>query len=272
MTQLKKSYKRAKPLLGTIVSITISVNDRIDIEPLFNRCFQEIEKLQKIFNFHDCESELSILNQYHSWEPLRISEDLFSLLRTCHFLLEATGGAFTPYLESGVAAMDLYDDNDNFYIVKRYSNSVDLGGIAKGFIVDRVCEILRESGVCAVVNAGGDLRRVGEPISCVIKMGDADNLFARNFTLHLPALATSSQMAQGIWEKSTTIYRKPFASYLPKKFTAVVNSSKCALADALTKALIHGDKENLQEQFSLLGALGLIFDEKGALHSGFGTL
>lgn len=40
---------------------------------------------------------------------------------------------------------------------------MDLGGIAKGFAVDRATDVLCESGiVSAVVNAGGDLRVLGE--------------------------------------------------------------------------------------------------------------
>src|SRR5258708_22076766 len=43
--------------------------------------------------------------------------------------------------------------------------ALDLGGIAKGFAVDRAVAVLRRHGIrAAVVNAGGDLRAIGPAV------------------------------------------------------------------------------------------------------------
>jgi thiamine biosynthesis lipoprotein len=48
-------------------------------------------------------------------------------------------------------------------VIKRTNAWIDLGGIAKGYIIDRAVAVLKQAGVtCAAVNAGGDLRLIGQ--------------------------------------------------------------------------------------------------------------
>ncbi len=54
----------------------------------------------------------------------------------------------------------------NYEVFFRRELIVDLGGIAKGFAVDRAVEILKQNGIdCGIVNAGGDLRIFGPDIA-----------------------------------------------------------------------------------------------------------
>ncbi len=57
-------------------------------------------------------------------------------------------------------------------LVERGTAHLDLGGIAKGYAVDRAIALLVERGVrSALVNAGGDLRHVGSE-SVTIRLRD----------------------------------------------------------------------------------------------------
>lgn len=47
-------------------------------------------------------------------------------------------------------------------VVRLRKGKLDFGGLAKGWAVDRVAELLAEEGLDALVNAGGDLRAMGE--------------------------------------------------------------------------------------------------------------
>ncbi len=56
----------------------------------------------------------------------------------------------------------IVDENRREIKLARSGTGIDLGGIAKGYAVDRACEILRAHNIeYALVNAGGDIRVLG---------------------------------------------------------------------------------------------------------------
>ena len=120
---------------------------------------------------------------------------------------------------------------------------IDLGGIAKGFAVDRALEVLRGFGVTsALVNAGGDLAAFGpqpqtihirhprDPrrLMCRVEVTDeALASTARRFDLFRSADTTGSD----IIDPRT---RKPARTV----DGSTVRASSCLVADALTKILM----------------------------------
>ena len=118
---------------------------------------------------------------------------------------------------------------------------VDLGGIAKGFAVDRAVEALRSAGAAAgIVNAGGDLRAFGaaaEPVHVrlpsgrgLVEIGEireaavATSIVGEIPPLGLPILGKRSQRS-------------------PAESVVSVFAVNCALADALTKVVaVQGER------------------------------
>ena len=125
---------------------------------------------------------------------------------------------------------------------------IDLGGIAKGFAVDRAIDVLRQHNQHhGLVNAGGDLATFGLPLEeihirdprfpsetfCKLEIADAAlassgrlfNPFHSSDCLDSSAVNTSTQ------EPATEIAG------------ATVRAQSCAIADALTKiAMIIGEQ------------------------------
>jgi thiamine biosynthesis lipoprotein len=117
---------------------------------------------------------------------------------------------------------------------------VDLGGIAKGFAVDRAVEALKNNGVTAgIVNAGGDLRTFGAASQLVYVRHPAE---PRRFTgavrLRDGALATS-----GVYFQRRRFRGKYLGPLIDGRtgrsvleLTSVsVAAAECMTADALTK-------------------------------------
>jgi FAD:protein FMN transferase len=114
---------------------------------------------------------------------------------------------------------------------------LDLGGIAKGYAVDRAIHELR-SGGCAegAVNAGGDLRRFGS-IAQPIQLRRRDGL-VRVAELRCGAIATSAPYAVNAERLA-----QPLGSIFdPRTHRAwngtgavMVAAPSCVVADALTK-------------------------------------
>lgn len=93
--------------------------------------------------------------------------ELQSLLAVADAIGKATDGAFDPYLGavldlwgfgSGAGAHHVPTDAE----LADAGRLLDLGGIAKGYAGQRVCETLRENGVSsAVIDLGGDVALLG---------------------------------------------------------------------------------------------------------------
>lgn len=167
--------KEARFLMGTYVEVT-SPDPRA-----FGIVFSEFERLEKIFSLFDEDSELSLFNKSGSRQ---VSEDLFRVLSEAVRYHRLTGGLFDvtiaplslvwkralkegalPPAEAVARARSLVG-GDQLYLdettrtarLMRYGASVDLGGIAKGYAVDRAVALLKEAGIStALVNVGGNM-------------------------------------------------------------------------------------------------------------------
>jgi thiamine biosynthesis lipoprotein len=139
--------------------------------------------------------------------------------------------------------------------------ALDLGGIAKGFAVDRAIATLRGHGVReAVVNAGGDMRVIGTAQPILIRCPGEDDVLVPAGLLQNGAVATSSAEATvvrrraGLTGRSGSMY--PTMPCGDRRAYSVV-APTCMLADALTKVLVQvGDID--AGYFSQCGARAFI--------------
>jgi thiamine biosynthesis lipoprotein len=131
-------------------------------------------------------SELSQINILAAKHPVQISDELYQLLKVSKQISKISDGVFDVsfsslgYLydfRSGKKPSDqqikklvgkidyqaiFLDDKTRSVSFGHSGMKIDLGGIAKGYAVDRGIEILRSQGIQhAIVTAGGDSRVLG---------------------------------------------------------------------------------------------------------------
>ena len=224
-----RAVRRCRPLLGTFVEITASGRDAVRLEHAVTRAFATIERLQACLSARDTASELSRLNRRAGATARRVGLHLWRVLRVATRLSRESGGAFDATL--GAGGLELLPGRR---VRLAPGSRLDLGGIAKGYCVDRAVLALRRGGArSGLVNAGGDLRAFGK----------------RAFPLHLrepgdprraiplvglcdAALATSAHYATGNARRSTRI-----GPDLPRGLSVSVCAPTAMLADALTKVV-----------------------------------
>lgn len=230
MNRLSHISKRSRPLLGTFFEIEVLENQ----PDLLTEAFELAENLEKIFNLKDPQS--AILKSGNS------AELAFVIRRALEFF-EISEGAFNPWPD--------------------HKRHLDLNGIAKGYIVDRVAEFLQERQLRGMVNAGGDLRFFNtSEKKCILRLGTEAAPIFRQLELSQNALASSS-----VAERSgSTVY-----SEKSLKGSVSVLADNCMTADALTKVGLFADKSIANKCALFYKAQILIFDQAGQMTEMFGS-
>jgi thiamine biosynthesis lipoprotein len=171
---LRRSFRA----MGTDVELLLDAEPGERAERALDRAEAEFERLEQVMSRFRDDSELSALNR--DGRIAVASPDLARVVELAIEAREATGGLFDPTVHDAVVAAG-YDrtfdavtpdatatpreppDNcgggvrvDWPAIELEPGTRLDLGGIGKGYAVDRVAELLAVVGPC-LVNAGGDL-------------------------------------------------------------------------------------------------------------------
>ena len=137
---------------------------------------------------------------------------------------------------------------------------VDLGGIAKGFAVDRAVKALRHAGVSSgVVNAGGDLRVFGSSSREVhLRSATSPAVISEVLRLRNRAIATSATY----FEPSALIDGRTRRS-LKSSISVTVAAGDCTTADALTK-IVFALREKAAPLLERYRADALILERDGS--------
>ena len=180
----------------------------------------EMNRIDRLMSPYKANSELSVINREAWRDPLKISMEMFQLLKRSAYFSELTNGAFDisfssvgylfDYKNSAKPTVEqiaqlkeainyrkiILNESDSSVHFSDHRLKIDLGGIAKGHAVDNCIELLAKRGVKnAFVNAGGDSRLLGRKKERLWYIGikhprEPDKLMA-NLPLEEVALSTS---------------------------------------------------------------------------------
>ena len=156
-------------------------------EQAIDAVMDEMRHIDETMSVYKPTSEISRVNELAAKQPVRISKELFQLLTTALEYSRITEGAFDityasvgymydfrqrqrpteQEIQTALPAINyrhvLLDAATGSVRFSQPGVRIDLGGIAKGFAVDRGIDILLARGYThALVNAGGDSRVVGD--------------------------------------------------------------------------------------------------------------
>lgn len=228
--------RRARPLLGTFVEIVARSDDQAAAARAVSRAFAEIEILQSRLSAHDPASEVSRLNREAHAHPAAVSRDTWRVLRAACRLSRQSAGVFDVTLEGGSQHIHFLAG-----MRVRFARAlrIDLGGIAKGYCVDRAVAALERGGIASgLVNAGGDVRAFG-PHAFALHLrhpGDPGQLFGLG-EIRDAALATSASYATGQARCAGRLRDGRSGAPVGAGISVSVRASSALLADALTKVV-----------------------------------
>jgi thiamine biosynthesis lipoprotein len=179
--------RREAAVMGTSVTVEVYHQDREIARQGIETALQEMRRIEATMSPYIESSELARLNTHAASAPVRVSKELFELIRQSLYFSRLTDGAFDitfasvgylydyrngkrPDAAQLQRATPLIDYRnlvlDEKQLTVSYSKPgvrIDLGGIAKGYAVDRCLQLLKQMGVeHALVTAGGDSAVAGD--------------------------------------------------------------------------------------------------------------
>jgi thiamine biosynthesis lipoprotein len=267
------TLQRCKPLLGTFVDVTVSdhVSDKALIA-LSNQLFDHIEHIQLAMSFHDSNSELNKINQLAHKDALTISADMQSVLHHALSLSHDTEGDYDIAIGAELVSRQVLPNHElrvnrdaNWFNIVLKDNTVflttplliDLGGIAKGYAVDKAIESVSTDAE-VTINAGGDLRMThwqGQTVAIRVPYSKSGE--SRSIEMQAAALATSGYY----FNDQQYVDLNGNQQQLLSECSVSVFADSCMIADSLTKvALLH---QRANEVIKKHNATLVILDRNG---------
>jgi thiamine biosynthesis lipoprotein len=263
----KPVFERARPLLGTHVSIRIEGVSERGAHHAIDEGFSVIEAIHRLMSFHETSSDISILNREAAHGPVAVAPETYDVLRHSLDMAAASGGVFDVTIAAQLVAWGFLPRPENApspdpeaswrdieldqgCVRFRRPLWIDVGGIAKGYGVDQAMERIIRSVVpvqdlqCCV-NAGGDLRVAGSKPERVA-------LRTAKPSANLPVIeiengSVASSSGREHLRRHDRRLVGPHLNGLSKApvgtrtFVTVI-AETCVLADALTKVVLGGGK------------------------------
>ena len=291
-------HSDARPKMGTEVSVYFWHDDEARGQAIVEEIFAEVDRINALMSTYVESSTISDINRRAADEPVFAGDELFQLIRRSLDISVLTRGAFDITYDSVGQHYDFRErrrpddatvaaerEHIDYRHVKldqgratvRFTERgvrINLGGIAKGYVVERGVDILRRHGVeDGVVTAGGDSRLLGDRRGRPWMIGIRDPRHEGEVAISVPledeAISTSGDYERYFDEDGTRYHHiiKP-SSGRPVEgiHSATVIGPDAVMTDALsTSVFVMGVDDGLK----LIGCLpdyeAIVIDAEGEI-------
>jgi len=248
-------YKYHQVAMGTIIEITLLDGDEGAANKAALQAFQEVKRIEALMSPWIESSDVTRINRSAGKEWVKVSPETFKVIKKAQEISQLSEGGFDitvgpltflwrkarekgipPSIEEVKEKLNLVNfkniemDQEGKVLLKKKGMSIDLGGIAKGYAVDKAFELLKSLGYKnLIVNAGGDLRVGGSKIDQPWSIGIQDPRISQRIMAKMlvsdTAIATS-----GDYEK--------FFMYQGKRYHHIFNPRDGLPADGCQSVTI----------------------------------
>lgn len=215
--------------MGTVIQITLWHDDEAAAAAVSATVFEEMKRLDRVMTTWIPESEVSQVNAAAGVSAVKVSEETFVVIERGVEMSRRSGGVFditvgafkglwkfdedmdgTLPAAAEVAARRrlvnwrdvLLDKKAHTVKLRRKGMSITLGGIAKGYAVDRCAALLRERGFADfILQAGGDMYVSGKKDTLPWVVGIRDPRGARDAMFAVAPVEDHSFSTSGDYER-----------------------------------------------------------------------
>ncbi len=272
--------EQSQILMDTIVTIKIYGDNKEKLNEIVVQCFKYMNNLAKKLSNYIPNSEISLINKNAGIKPVKVDKVVIEFLQKSIELCELTKG----YLDITIGKLiNLWgfnsghpnlppkneiekalkfkgldkifiDKKNNIVFINQKGIYIDVGAVAKGFIVDKAIDFLKKKGIKkGVINAGGDLRFIGFKDNGKYWTVGIKNPYSENPNDYIKtvkvgnwAIATSGDYERFFIKNGKRYCHilNPFTGYPAREFHSVtVEAESAFLADGLATAIFVMGKE-----------------------------
>lgn len=252
-----QAQTRSFPVMGTIGALTIDAPTEAAREEASDRAQAAIREVETRCNIFNPESELSRLNASAFQQEFVCSPLLWEVLCEAKRFYEYSGGAFDVTVKPLMklwgfhrkrstlpTAAEIEETRKKVGFDKIRLNpekrsvrflcdgiGIDLGGIAKGFALDKAAETLRQCGIGnAVINLGGNIR-------CMTPSGRKDRIIGIRDPVHTEKVLERIPMRNNCIATSGDYER--YVIIEGKHYTHIIDTKTgCPVSDMLSVTII----------------------------------
>jgi thiamine biosynthesis lipoprotein len=294
--------ERTRTTMGSELRLTASTRDEAAAVAAFEAVFQEFERLESLMSVWRPASDVLRVNEAAGDRAVSVSREVFDVLMIARDVSDWTGGTFDVTFGALTGLWKFDHDQDNTIpdaaaiarllplvdyrdlvldekrqtaFLRRKGMRIHLGGIGKGYAVDRAAQLMRDRGLRDfMIQAGGDLYVAGtrgdRPWRLGIRdpRGPAERSVA-SLVLSAGTLSTSGDYERFFIKNGRRYHhildlRTGGPASLSRSVTLV--TARAVLADALAKGVfILGPEEGMALIERLPGVEGVIIGARNEL-------
>ncbi len=295
--------KQQRNMMGTVVSLEIDTQDELKGQRCATQVFDEFQRIEQLMSPYIPSSEISRINNEAGNTVVAVSPELFKLLQTSIQFSELSDGAFDisfasigylydyrKHIQPDAAHIKQSLPGVNYRNIELKDNTIhfsqpgmriDLGGIAKGYAVDRAIDLLQQCGIqSGIVTAGGDSRIIGDkngrPWIIGIQHPRNKQAYALRIPLSNTAISTSGDYERYFLTNDERIHHiiNPRTGRSAKKsWSASVIGPDATTTDALSTTLfILGAEKGIKLINTMQNLDAIIIDDKGKINYSSGLV
>jgi thiamine biosynthesis lipoprotein len=283
--------------MGTLLEIRLAGGDAAALARARDAAFAEVRRLEPLLDDWSERSDVSRLNRAAGTGPVRVAPELAELLGISLRFASATRGSFDvsvgplvalwreagrrgalpsqaeiarAHAQVGASRIEILADGR---VALPAGMRIDLGGVAKGFALDRSLPLVRAAGASsALLNFGqSSSLALGAPPDSPegwrLLARAPEGGFDGVLTLRDRALSVSGSLGQWVeieGRRYGHVIDPRSGRPLERRRQALVVAPDATRAEALSKALlVLGEREGLEVVASQPGCEGLLLDEGG---------
>ncbi len=285
--------------MDTFAEISCFSSDSEVASTAMQEAFREMKQIERLLSKHDEGSELSRINRVAGIEETKVNSELFRIIERSIYYSKLSKGNFditvAPLVDMWNAARknNLVPEEETIESALRcvgYKNivmdkerlsiyflnsatKIDLGGIAKGYAVDRAKEILLSHGIeSALIDIGGNIFALGNPPGKKSWLVGIQHPRDKDEIIYKLELKNKAVSTSGDYERFFILNGERFSHIvnpldgMPTEGIASVTvvADSAEAADALSTAVfVMGIEKGLDIIESFSGAEVFIFDRDG---------
>ena len=239
--------RRLRIALGTWVAVEVTYRATADVRAntsaldAINAAYAAIGEIDARMHPARPGSDLALINTTAPGAAIEVHSDTWRLLQLARRIYDMTDGVFDPCIPTRPGRLgDIEIKPDTPVLICHVPVQLDLGGIAKGYAIDRAIETLIERGCTSgLVNAGGDMRIFGDRTETILLRQCAQSgteVTYKPVELNNAAIAVSDldaterpQEHQGYYNRAGKTTTRRYAAVLAQDATTADALTKCVL-------------------------------------------